>query len=66
MAIRIRKLDGELVALCAAEHEAAEGDIYLHDGVHHALSKKFHADFKAMGFLRADPEEAAEAAKEQP
>jgi len=44
MAIRIRKVDGHLVALCAAETKAKVGDLYLDDTVHHALSIKFYAD----------------------
>jgi hypothetical protein len=52
MAIRIRKIDSKYVALCAAESEAKEGDVYLDDGVHGALTKKFEADFKSMGLMR--------------
>lgn len=51
MAIRIREVDGITVALCAAKFRAEEGDIYLHDGIHTALSVKFEADFRKMGFL---------------
>ncbi len=58
MAIRIRKVPSNItksgfsyVALCAAEHEAEEGDLYLDDGMHEALSDKFRKDFKQMGFI---------------
>ena len=52
MAIRIRMKDGKYVALCAAEHEAEKGDLYLNDGMHEALSDKFEVDFGSMGFLK--------------
>lgn len=45
MAIRIREIGGTLVALCAARTVEQEGDIYLHDGIHHALSMKFWRDW---------------------
>lgn len=51
MAIRIRKVNSKYVALCAAKSEAEEGDIYLNDGMHTALSDKFTKDFESMGFL---------------
>ncbi len=46
MAIRIRKIDDlsirgwHYVALCAAESQEEEDDIYLNDGMHEALSNK--------------------------
>ena len=58
MAIRIRKQKGEgtdgfhYIALCAAESKPQEGDIYLDDGVHEALSEKFRMDFRSMGFIK--------------
>lgn len=54
MAIRIRVVNGETVALCAAEHEAQAGDHYLDDAEHHALTVKFEADFRSMGMLKED------------
>jgi predicted nucleic acid-binding Zn-ribbon protein len=61
MAIRIRKViknyKEELVALCAAETDPKIDDLYyLDDNVHHALSKKFEADFKKMGFWKSKDE----------
>ena len=44
MSIRVRRVDGVLVALCAARSMPKNGDLYLDDAVHHALSAKFHAD----------------------
>lgn len=49
MAIRIRKVNGELVALCAAKTMVRPGDIYLDDNAHHALYEKFYDDFKSEG-----------------
>jgi hypothetical protein len=51
MAIRIRKVKGKTIALCAAETFPKEGDVYLDDNIHHALSTKFGLDWKSMGFL---------------
>jgi len=48
MAIRIRLIDnqGHLVALCAAETEPKDGDIYLNDTIHQALADKFWKDWE--------------------
>lgn len=51
MAIRLRKINGELIALCAAESKSQMGDIYLDDNAHRALTGKFERDFMEMGFL---------------
>ena len=48
MAIRIRKVNGEYVAICAVESDAKKDDIYLDDGMHGALSTKFAEDFNNM------------------
>ena len=50
MAIRIRNINGYIVALCAAETNAKENDLYLDDGIHHALTTKFILDFKSEGY----------------
>ena len=58
MAIRIRRINGHTIALCAAETKPKEGDLYLDDSIHHALSTKFGLDWKEMGFVKkslADP-----------
>ena len=44
MAIRIRKIDGHTVALCAAKTKKQKGDIYLDDNHHYALATKFAVD----------------------
>lgn len=54
MAIRIREIDGHLVALCAAKTKAKAGDIYLGDGAHHALTTKFGVDWVSEGRLDDD------------
>lgn len=54
MAIRIRMIEGETVALCAAVTKEKEGDIYLDDNIHHALSTKFGVDWVQEGFLAED------------
>ena len=50
MAIRIRKVDGHTIAVCAACTKPKDGDIYLDDAAHGALSGKFALDFYHMGF----------------
>ena len=59
MAIRLRKVKNKnaiggfsYVALCAAESENHPDDVYLDDGMHSALSKKFMDDFTKTGFIR--------------
>ena len=62
MAIRIRKVKDHTIAVCAAYTEPKEGDIYLDDAAHGALSGKFGLDFYRMGFLERpliDKEESA-------
>jgi len=51
MAIRIRTIDDNIVALCAAECTAKSGDIYLDDNIHHALTGKFKKDFTSEGII---------------
>lgn len=58
MAIRIRKVQGRIVALCAAKTVPEPEDIYLDDAAHHALTTKFGLDFQSEGFMEdalADP-----------
>lgn len=50
MAIRLRRINGRMVALCAAKSSPEPGDTYLDDGMHEALVLKFCGDFKSMGF----------------
>ena len=48
MAIRLRKIHGRWVALCAAKTKAEAGDMYLDDGMDHALRLKLSGDFKTV------------------
>lgn len=57
MAIRVRKVGGKLIALCAAEYEACAGDLYLDDAVHYALTEKFMADWKRNGLISTPKKE---------
>lgn len=52
MAIRIREIEDEAVALCAAKTRAKKGDIYLDDNAHHALMVKFIVDLQSEGWLK--------------
>lgn len=49
MAIRLRRVDGEAVALCAALTQAEPGDIYVDDEWHYALAQKFWRDYPQVG-----------------
>jgi len=49
MAIRIRKINDKIVALCAAESKPENDDIYLDDIIDHALRLKFIEDYKSEG-----------------
>lgn len=55
MAIRIRNVNGTVVALCAAETDPVGGDIYLDDAAHMALSTKFLIDFESEGLIDNPP-----------
>lgn len=50
MSIRIRIVNGITIAICAARSVAKDGDIYLDDTVHHALTDKFGRDFEEEGY----------------
>lgn len=55
MAIRLRHVDGYLVALCAAATQAEPGDVYLDDGQHYALARKFDRDWTWNGLMKPRP-----------
>jgi hypothetical protein len=44
MAIRLRIVQGKLIAVCAARTVEKPGDFYLDDGQHYALMQKFDRD----------------------
>jgi hypothetical protein len=65
LAVRVRKSDGKI--LCAAIHEAQEGDVYINDSVHYYLSvevrmlvtephehHKLHGEWWWRGFQPSD------------
>ncbi len=49
MSIRIRRIDGLTIAICAARSIFKPGDIYLDDAAHYALYVKFASDFASEG-----------------
>ena len=57
MAIRLRMIGGEGVALCAAKTKAQAGDIYINDLWHYALAMKFAVDDETMSqeIMDAEP-----------
>ena len=46
MGIRLRTVNGILVALCVVETDPEEGDVYLDDAQHLALAAKFAQDWQ--------------------
>lgn len=53
MSIRLREIEGSWIAICAARSVEKPGDIYLDDGMHHALAVKFGLDFAEEGLMDA-------------
>lgn len=47
MAMRVRVVEGNIVALCAAEFPAEAGDLYIDDGQDHAIRTKLARDFNS-------------------
>ena len=56
MAIRMRMIAGEAVALCAAKSIPQPGDIYINDLWHYALAMKFAVDDETMSQEGMDEE----------
>lgn len=48
MAIRLRVVNEKYIALCAARSLPKEGDVYLHDEWHEALTNKFSRDWSDL------------------
>ena len=46
MSIRVRIVNGQVVALCAVESDPMPDDLYLDDSVHAALASKFAYDWQ--------------------
>jgi hypothetical protein len=49
MAIRLRRVEGQWVALCAVESDPKEGDVYIDDAQDSALRVKFMQDYDVPG-----------------
>ena len=60
MAMRLRIVDGEHVALCAAKTRSEEGDIYLDDAWHYAISQKCWRDYDEIDIVDEDDIRLAE------
>jgi hypothetical protein len=52
MAMRIRVLRGRLVACCAAKTKEKLGDLYIDDGVDHAIRTKIYNDYVDEGIIK--------------
>jgi hypothetical protein len=67
MSIRLRVVDGTLIALCAARSVPKLGDVYLDDGQHYALSEKFWRDYadEVAGLPQCAPDIAAVVEREE-
>lgn len=67
MSIRLRRVDGHLIAICAARSIEKPGDVYLDDEAHHALAEKFSEDFASEGVCTrsVDPLDAYRRAVEE-
>ena len=65
MAIRLRTVEGTLIALCAAETDPATGDEYLDDGQHYAIAAKFWHDYQGqmINFSSEEDDRLAETQK---
>lgn len=57
MAIRIRNVDGMMVALCAVESDPKPDDLYIDDVMHYALAAKFAQDWQGQNINWSYPEE---------
>lgn len=51
MAIRLRKVNGIHVALCAAKSRPIQGDIYINDSFHYAISQKYWRDYDEIDIV---------------
>ena len=50
MAMRLRKIQGQWVAVCAAKTKAEPDDVYLDDCQDHAMRAKLSHDYRSEGF----------------
>ena len=65
MAMRLRKVEGTLIALCAAETDPMPDDAYLDDGQHYAIAAKFWRDYQGqtIDFIDEEDKQLAETQK---
>ena len=63
VAIRLRRVDGKLLALCAARTKTELGDHYLDDEEHRALAEKFWRDYPELNIVDKEAFAAIEAAE---
>lgn len=63
MAIRLRRVDGQLLALCAARTKPEPDDRYLDDEEHYALAQKFWRDYPELHIVDGKAFVAIEAAE---
>lgn len=53
MAMRLRKLKGNWLAVCAAKSPEHPGDIYIDDAQDHAIRTKLYHDWEEEGLFSA-------------
>ena len=53
--MRLREIDGTLVALCAAKTKPQSGDVYIDDRQDHATRVKLERDFDSEGLMKVAP-----------
>ena len=51
MAMRLRTVNEVRVALCAAKSRPVQGDIYIDDGFHYAISQKYWRDYDEIDIV---------------
>lgn len=51
MAMRLRKINGHWVALCAAKTKIKYDDVYLDDEQDHAIRVKLEKDWLSEGYM---------------
>ena len=51
MAMRLRTVNGVHVALCAAKSRPVQGDVYIDDAFHYAISQKYWRDYDEIDIV---------------
>ncbi len=65
MAIRLRTINGVRVALCAAKSRPVQGDIYIDDGFHYAISQKYWRDYEEIDIVDKEHTRLVESIEEE-